>query len=187
MSNRATDEPTAGMVPAHQVPWRNGLRKVGRSEGEVFDLVGARFTWKVKGDDTGFAFSIYEQELAPGEGVPRHCHAYAEAFYVVVGVVHFLRATEKGEDWIACTDGEVIIVPINALHAFYNRTDKLARLLSVSTQLHQAFFDAAQEADRAFAFAAMPHARAMARISKIAQRFEMHFFPATGHEAARNT
>src|SRR5262249_47578834 len=63
---------------------------------------------------------------------------------------------------IACADGELIIVPINALHAFYNRTDKSARLLSVSTQLHQAFFDAAQEADRACAFAAMPHARAMA-------------------------
>jgi hypothetical protein len=37
-----------GPVPA----W--GLRKIERNEGEKFDVAGARFTWKVKGEDTGY-------------------------------------------------------------------------------------------------------------------------------------
>jgi hypothetical protein len=57
------------MVPVRQIPFRSGLRKVGMTEGEEFDRVGARFTSKVKGDDIRCAFSIYEQELARGEGV----------------------------------------------------------------------------------------------------------------------
>jgi hypothetical protein len=85
--------------------------------------------------------------------------------------------TDAGEEWITCAVGDTIIIPINALHAFYNRTKKPARLLSISTQLHQAFFDAVGEADRADPLASMPRPQAMARIGEVAQRFDMHFFP----------
>ena len=161
----------------YQIPLGSGLRKVERREGEKFNVAGARFTWKVKGEDTGYAFSIYEQELGPGEGVPLHCHAYGEVFYVLSGHIDFLQVIDAGEDWITCADGETIIIPINALHAFYNRTVRPARALSISTQLHQAFFDAVQETDRANPFASMPGKEAMARIGGLARRFDMHFFP----------
>ena len=161
----------------YQIPLRSGLRKIERNEGEKFDVAGARFTWKVKGEDTGYAFSIYEQELELGEGVPLHCHAYGEVFYVLSGYIDFLRVTGAGEEWITCAGGETIIIPTNALHAFYNRTDRPARLLSISTQLHQAFFDAVEETDRANPFASMPGKQAMARIGELARRFDMHFFP----------
>jgi quercetin dioxygenase-like cupin family protein len=161
----------------YQIPLGSGLRKVERKEGEKFNVAGARFTWKVKGEDAGYAFSIYEQELEPGEGVPLHCHAYGEVFYVLSGHIDFLQVTGAGEDWITCADGETIIIPINALHAFYNRADRPARLLSISTQLHQAFFDAVAETDRADRFASMPVKQAMARIGELARRFDMHFFP----------
>jgi quercetin dioxygenase-like cupin family protein len=161
----------------YQIPLGSGLRKIERNEGEKFDVAGARFTWKVKGEDTGYAFSIYEQELELGEGVPLHCHAYGEVFYVLSGYIDFLRVTGAGEEWITCAGGETIIIPTNALHAFYNRTDRPARLLSISTQLHQAFFDAVEETDRANPFASMPGKQAMARIGELARRFEMHFFP----------
>ena len=160
----------------YQIPLGSGLRKVERNEGEKFDVAGVRFTWKVKGEDTGYAFSIYEQELEPGEGVPLHCHAYGEVFYALSGDIDFLRVTGAGEEWITCAGGETIIIPINALHAFYNRTDKPARLLSISTQLHQAFFDAVEETDRADSLASMPGPQAMARIGELARRFDMHFF-----------
>ena len=140
-------------------------------------MAGARFTWKVKGEETGYAFSIYEQELELGEGVPLHCHAYGEVFYVLSGHIDFLRVTRASEEWITCAGGETIIIPTNALHAFYNRTDRPARLLSISTQLHQAFFDAVEETDRANPFASMPGKQAMARIGELARRFDMHFFP----------
>jgi len=160
----------------YQIPLGSGLRKIERNEGEKFDVAGARFTWKVKGEDTGYAFSIYEQELELGEGVPLHCHAYGEVFYVLSGYIDFLRVTGAGEEWITCAGGETIIIPTNALHAFYNRTDRPARLLSISTQLHQAFFDAVEETDRANPFASIPGKQAMARIGELARRFDMHFF-----------
>jgi quercetin dioxygenase-like cupin family protein len=160
----------------YQIPLGSGLRKVERNEGETFDVAGVRFTWKVKGEDTGYAFSIYEQELEPGEGVPLHCHAYGEVFYALSGCIDFLRVTDAGEEWISCAAGETIIIPINAPHAFYNRTEKPARLLSISTQLHQAFFDAVEETDRADSLASMPGKQAMARIGELARRFAMHFF-----------
>ena len=160
----------------YQIPLGSGLRKIERNEGEKFDVAGARFTWKVKGEDTGYTFSIYEQELDLGEGVPLHCHAYGEVFYVLSGYINFLQVTGAGEEWITCAGGETMIIPINALHAFYNRTGRPARLLSISTQLHQAFFDAVEETDRANPFASMPGKQAMARIGELARRFDMHFF-----------
>jgi Cupin domain. len=92
------------------------------------------------------------------------CHAYSEVFYVLSGYIDFLQVTGAQEEWITCASAETIIIPTNALHAFYNRTDKPARLLSISTQLHQAFFDAVEEMDRADRLASMPRKQAMARI-----------------------
>ena len=101
----------------------------------------------------------------------------AKSFMCSHGDIDFLRVTGAGEEWITCAAGETLIIPINALHAFYNRTEEPARLLSISTQLHQAFFDAVEETDRADPFASMPVKQAMARIGELARRFDMHFFP----------
>ena len=87
------------------------------------------------------------------------------------------QVADAAEEWITCISGETIIVPTNALHAFYNRTEQPARLLSISTQHHQAFFDAVEKADQADPFASMPRPQAMERIGKLAHGFDMHFFP----------
>jgi quercetin dioxygenase-like cupin family protein len=162
---------------ARQIPLGAGLRKVARDEGKLFDVAGAKFTWKAKGEDTGFALSMYEQELEPGHGVPLHCHPYSEVFYVLAGEVDFLRAGEGEDEWVPCSAGEAVIVPVNGLHAFYNRTDRPARMLSISTQLHQAFFDAVAEADRIEPFSAAPMPEAMARVAAVARNYDMHFLP----------
>jgi len=124
-----------------QVPFGVGLYKAERNEGEIFDAEGVRFTWKVKAKDSGYAFSIYYRDLEPGDGVPLHYHACSEVFYLLSGNIVCLRVTDANEEWITCSDGETIIIPINALHAFYNRTEKPARFLNISTQLHQAHAD----------------------------------------------
>ena len=61
------------------IPTTEGVRKVGPGQGERFDIAGAHLTWKVKGEESGYAFSICEQTLAPGKGFlsiamlpPRH-------------------------------------------------------------------------------------------------------------------
>jgi quercetin dioxygenase-like cupin family protein len=160
-----------------QIPPGRGLRRVERNGGEAFNVADARLTWKAKGQDTGHAFSIFEQQLGLGEGVPLHCHAYGEVFYVLDGEVDFLRVDDAGEDWIVCSGGETVIVPSNALHAFYNRTDKPARLLSIASPLHQAFFDALAESDRADPFSSMPRPQAMMRVAELSRQFDLHFFP----------
>ena len=106
----------------YQIPLGGGLRKVERNEGEKFDVAGARFIWKVKGEDTGYAFSIYEQELQPGKGVPLHCHAYGEVFYVLSGYIDFFQVPAAGEGWITCSAGETIIIPTTlSMHSITGR------------------------------------------------------------------
>jgi hypothetical protein len=50
----------------------HNVRKIRRDEGELTQVLGLRMNWKVKAKDTGYAFSVYEMELAPGQGIPLH-------------------------------------------------------------------------------------------------------------------
>jgi len=165
------------MNVSRHIPAGRGLRKVARDEGERFNVAGASFVWKVKNEDSGHALSMFEMTLEPGDGVPLHGHPYAEVFYVLAGEIDFLRVDDGETEWVPAADGETIIVPINGLHAFYNRTGRSARLLSISSQLHQAFFDAVAAADRHAPFADVPFPEAMARVAAIAERYDMHFPP----------
>ena len=125
------------------------VRKLGPREGKTVQIGNARLTWKARGEDTGYATSMYEMDLAPGNGIPIHSHPYAEVFYVVQGQTDFATINDKGEEeWLRCAAGETVIVPINRLHAFHNRTDKPSRFLSFSVYYHQVLFDRlAQEVD----------------------------------------
>jgi len=82
------------------IPATEGARKVAPGEGERFDVAGAHLTWKVKGEASGYAFSVCEQTLAPGEGVPLHSHSSPEVFYVLAGQADFFRIVDGREDWV---------------------------------------------------------------------------------------
>ena len=159
------------------IPATEGVRKVNRGDGEKFDIAGAHLTWKAKGTHTGFAFSICEQMLAPGEGVPLHSHAAPEVFYVLSGATDFFRIVNGEEDWISCEAGDLVILPSNALHGFYNRTSESCRLLGVSTQSHQAFFDAVLSADKRKPFASLPLPEAMLLVGQIGRQHNFYFAP----------
>ena len=159
------------------IPATEGVRKVGRGEGEKFDIAGAHLTWKAKGADTGYAFSICEQTLAQGEGVPLHSHASAEAFYVLSGATDFFRLVNGNEDWVRCETDELMILPPNSLHGFYNRTSEPCRLLGISTPSHQAFFDAAARADKNSPFALLALPETTRLITHIAGQYNMYFAP----------
>jgi quercetin dioxygenase-like cupin family protein len=162
-----------------------GARKVAPEEGERFDITGVHLTWKVKGEDSGYAFSVCEQTLAPGEGVPLHSHSSPEVFYVLEGRADFFRVVGGEEDWIRCENGSTMILPPNSLHAFYNRSSEPCRLLGISTQLHQTFFDAVASADQKEPFAALPLPEAMARLAQIGLRHNMHFAPHAVNTSAK--
>ena len=159
------------------IPAIEGVRKVAPGDGERFDVAGAHLTWKVKSEDSGYAFSVCEQALAPGEGVPLHSHSSPEAFYVLEGKVDFFRILNGKEDWVLCETGSTMILPPNSLHAFYNQSSEPCRMLGVSTQLHQTFFDAVASADHRESFSALPFAEAMVRVAQIGLRHNMYFAP----------
>ena len=159
------------------IPAVEGVRKVGRGGGEPFDVAGARLQWKVKAEDSAYSFSVNEMSLAPGEGVPLHSHTSAECFYVLSGEASFFRLNNGDEEWVRCETGEVMILPPNSLHGFYNQTGTVCCLLGISTAAHQAFFDEVAKADRASSFASMPPVEAMGKIAAIAQENHMYFAP----------
>jgi quercetin dioxygenase-like cupin family protein len=159
------------------IPAVEGVRKIGLNEGEKFDIAGAHLVWKVKAEDSAFAFSVNEMKLAPSEGVPVHSHTSAESFYVLEGSADFFRIHDGQEDWVRCETGELMILPPNALHGFYNRGTSLCRVLGISTAVHQTFFDAVADADRIASFAAMPPQEAMGKIGQIALAHHMYFAP----------
>jgi quercetin dioxygenase-like cupin family protein len=159
------------------IPSTEGARQVEPGKGQRFDIAGAYLTWKVRGEDTGYAFSVCEQDLAPGEGVPLHSHPYAEVFYILDGPVDFFRVMNGKEDWIRCETGSTIVLSCNTLHAFYNKAPKPCRVLGISTQLHQAFFDAVERADKDLPFSSLPPSDAMVRVAKIGSQYNMHFVP----------
>ncbi|HWY99800.1 MAG TPA: cupin domain-containing protein [Edaphobacter sp.] len=120
----------------------DGVKKVGQKEGRTIQIGNARLTWKVTGEDTGYATALYEMDLNPGVGIPLHSHPYAEIFYVISGHTDFLRIDERGkEEWVRCGPCDTLVVPINALHAFHNRTDKPSRFISSSNYYHQVALD----------------------------------------------
>lgn len=159
------------------IPTTEGIRKVEPGDGEKFSIAGARLTWKVKGEDTGYAFSICEQTLGPGEGAPLHSHASAEAFYVLSGAADFFRLVDGKEDWVRCETGDLMILPPNSLHALYNKTSEPCCLLGISTPSHQAFFDAVASADKKRPFAPLPLPEAMMVVAQIGAQHNMYFAP----------
>ena len=126
-----------------QIAASNGVKKLGPKEGRTNQVRDVRLTWKATGEDTGYALSFYEMDLPPGKGIPLHSHPYAEIFYVVAGHTDFLRVDEDGqEEWVRCSPGDTLIAPMNALHAFHNRTDQPTRFISSSVYYHEVLFAA---------------------------------------------
>lgn len=120
----------------------HNVRKIYRDEGELIEVLGLRMTWKIKAKDTGYAFSVYEMELTPGQGIPMHTHPYPEFFYVLDGSLDFERiGSDSQKEWLRCHAGESVHVPINAPHGCTNRSDQPTRFLSTSTYYHEAIFN----------------------------------------------
>ena len=117
-------------------------KKVEKGSGEVVSALGTTFRWKVKGEETGFAFAVYEMTLEPGRGIPLHMHPFAEFFYVLEGRLDLMGVDEQGVlEWTQIAEGESANAAINAPHGVQNRTDEAARFLSVANFNHEALFN----------------------------------------------
>ena len=80
---------------------------VGSGQGEAYWVMGARYTFKVNGVDSGGAYMMFEAEVPPAPGPPPHLHTREdEMFYVLEGEphvkyqpVHRLATYERYTEW----------------------------------------------------------------------------------------
>jgi quercetin dioxygenase-like cupin family protein len=157
--------------------WYAGVKKVPANGGPTVDVGGQRLTWKVRGEDTAYIFSIYEMTLLPESALALHYHPYAEIFYVLDGEVEFGSMKDRQEEWIPCRAGETVVAGPDAVHGFRNSSGKPARFLSISTQQHQAFFDecavSARNDDPPPVF---PEGEELARLLQGANKHQIYLF-----------
>lgn len=132
-------------------------RMIRADEGRVVSPLGLSFKWKATGQDTGYAFAVYEMALAPGTGIPMHTHPFAEFFYVLEGAVEVngldgdgLRTTSRA------AAGESALAPANAPHGLHNGSDAPARFLSVANFEHEEAFNRIERAMAEAGAATMP-------------------------------
>lgn len=83
-------------------------------------------TTKVRGAQTGDAYTVLELVLPPGAGAPLHVHQREdEIFYVIEGAVEIRHG---GQTYVAET-GAVVVLPKGQPHAFRNPGDSPNRIL----------------------------------------------------------
>lgn len=112
-------------------------------EGNLYPLEpGSLVRFKILTEETGGALEMYEREVPPHTlGADPHTHRTTiETFYVLEGrptiLVGDVRATYL--------PGTSLVVPIGAVHGFWNETDERIRLLVTFTPglSHHKFFEA---------------------------------------------
>ena len=113
---------------------------VGRGEGtRIQGPAGGPLTFKVRGEQTDGALTVFENEVAPNDGPPLHVHAYEdECWYVLEGELRF-RFSDALDRAPA---GSFVFVPRGVAHCFQNVSDRPARILVMFTPSGmERFFD----------------------------------------------
>lgn len=107
-------------------------------------LLGMLVTFRAVGEETGGAYSVYEQIVPPGLGAPPHMHHLeTEAFLIRDGTFEFIR----GDEVLRAASGAFVFVPEGIVHAFTNVGTTPARFLAITTPggLHEKLLGALGE------------------------------------------
>lgn len=95
-------------------------------EGDVFDVVGDRYRFIVKGEQTAGRYAMWEAIVYPGGGPPPHLHQREdEGFYILEGELSFFTP----EASFKAGRGHFVHLPVGGRHWFCNETDLPVRLL----------------------------------------------------------
>jgi quercetin dioxygenase-like cupin family protein len=152
----------------------NPSRVVRNGEGRRFDVLGAHLVWKARGEDTNGTFTVAEQTLMPGEGIPRHRHPYPELFFILSGTVEFTLYGDDAEDVYTVNQGDAIFVAAGTYHSSVNTSGDKATLLDIASHIHQQFFDAVDE--ESASWSALEAQEVMERVGAIARQHTMEFY-----------
>jgi mannose-6-phosphate isomerase-like protein (cupin superfamily) len=96
----------------------------------VWVSAGVRITVKLRAEDTGGAYAVFQDFVLPAAGPGLHTHTREdESLFVLEGEV---RAT-VGERTVDVGPGTLVHMPLGVPHGFQNVSDKPARLLMTYT------------------------------------------------------
>lgn len=99
-------------------------------EGRELNILGNRLLEKAGSQDLGGGAAVFVQTIVPGGGPPPHVHDHTdEFFYVLDGEIE----AWIGQQHVTLRAGMSATLPRRIVHAFDNRTDRPARVLSVVT------------------------------------------------------
>ena len=108
---------------------RELLRVVGAADGDAYWFLGTLMIIKATGEDTGGAFSLFEQLAPPGFGPPLHIHHREdEPFWVLEGRVRF----RCGDREFVMEGGGYVFLPKGIPHAFRIEGSTPARLMQMT-------------------------------------------------------
>jgi quercetin dioxygenase-like cupin family protein len=111
---------------AETKPVLTSPKVVSGDEGTKVWAMGVMVTVKVKAEDTGGAYSVFEDVIPPGGGPPPHTHTKEdETIFVIEGE---LRAWLGGKQY-DLKMGDFVHMPRGVQHYFKNVNDKPAHLL----------------------------------------------------------
>jgi quercetin dioxygenase-like cupin family protein len=86
-----------------------------------------RYAFERTTDDEGAELLLVQTWVEPGGGVPAHVHpAMEERFKTLAGSPERLA----GRKWQATSPGDQVVVPAGTRHAFRNRGDEVAHLVT---------------------------------------------------------
>ena len=149
----------------------------GAGHDRAFRIPGGLVTYRVVAEQTGGAYSLFEREVDPGKGTPRHIdHRAVESLYVVEGEFEFVVDGTVSRE----TTGSLVYVPRGAVHAFRNVGAGTGRLLDLLTPggPHESFFEEiGEEVTPGQGRAAAPDAPDMAEIARTAAGYGIEILP----------
>ena len=122
---------------------------VAAGEGQAFFVLGTLSTVKVAGEDTGGAYAVWVDAVAPGSGPPPHRHhRECEGFFVLAGEFEIFR---EGQEPLRVSTGDFIHTPKGVVHTYRNVGSTSGRLLGIAVPAgFEGFFaEAGQPADGA--------------------------------------
>jgi len=105
------------------------FRTVGADDGAAYWFLGTLMIIKATGEDTGGAFTLFEQLAPPGFGPPLHVHHREdEPFFVLEGRARF----RCGDREFVMESGGYVFLPKGVPHAFRIEGSTPARLLQMT-------------------------------------------------------
>jgi quercetin dioxygenase-like cupin family protein len=107
---------------------KDRAKHVAPGEGKALWVAGDLVTFKVVGEDTGGAYSLFEVESNPGGGPPLHVHRSEDEIFCVLEGEHEITI---GGRTIRAGAGTVVYGPRSVSHAYKNVGATPGRILGL--------------------------------------------------------